>query len=103
MIHLAQQALLIINGKQTNDECPVKENLIKVQNVFDKIHKIFIQYVDSVYILSKGKDNFRNIIPNLQYASQIFSKQYRIPFTYSYHILRKSSKPVYDMTKDEFF
>ena len=81
----------------------MKDNLIKIQNVFDKIHKIFIQYVDSVYILSKHKDNFRKIIPDLTFASQIFSKQYRIPYQYSYHILRKSAKPVYDMNEQEFF
>jgi len=99
MIHLAQQTQIIINGKPSNDDYPVKENLIKIQNVFDKIHNIFIQYVDSVFILSKGKQNFKNIIPNQLFASQIFSKQYRIPYQYSYHILRKASKHVYEMSQ----
>ena len=48
MVHLAQQTQHIINDIEDCD-------LIFIQNMFDKIHQVFIQFIDTLYFLSDDR------------------------------------------------
>ena len=102
MAHLAQQTQYIINEDQS-------ENLTLIQNNFDKLHHLFLQFVETVYFLtgdshSPGGDRskYGKVVPNPLHSPDILATQYRLPYQYSFHILRKATKPIYKLSDQEF-
>ena len=85
MVHLAQQTQYILNDNEAKD-------LIYIQNVFDKIHLIFGQFVDTAYLLSNDRQQYKMLMPDSKYLPQILSKEYRLPYQYSLTIIRRSFK-----------
>jgi hypothetical protein len=61
-----------------------------------------MQFVDSLAYLCQGHQTYSKILPNIKFASEIFSKEYRIPYQYTFHIMRKSIKPLNEMSSQEF-
>jgi len=102
MSHLAQQTQYIINEDKS-------ENLTLIQNNFDKLHHLFLQFVDTTYFLtsdshSPGGDRSKycKVVPSQLHSPDILATQYRLPYQYSFHILRKATKSIYKLSEQEF-
>jgi hypothetical protein len=61
-----------------------------------------MQFVDTLYFLTEERKQYAEIMPAHSLVNDVLSKQYRGPYQYSFHILRKSYKPVQEMTPEEF-
>jgi hypothetical protein len=73
MAHLAQQTQYIINEDKS-------ENLTLIQNNFDKVHHLFLQFVDTVYFLtsdshSPGGDRskYGKVVPSQLHTPDILA------------------------------
>lgn len=95
MAHFAQQAHYVVDHLESED-------MLQVQNIFDKTHQLFRQFVDTVYFLKEDNQKFRQLMPPHEICSEVLAKEYRLPFQYCIYILRHSFKRMYDMSEAEF-
>lgn len=72
-----------------------------VQNVFDKSHQLFRQFIDTVYYLKEDREKFKSLIPPHQHYQDIVVNHYQIPYQYCFYILRHSFKTFSELSQDE--
>ena len=78
------------------------EDMLRLQSTFDRTHQLFRQFVDTVYFLKEDNAKFKQLMPDHEQCVGLLSRTYRIPFQYSFYIIRHSFKQLYDMNDVDF-
>jgi hypothetical protein len=94
-VHLAKQS-------QFAYEDDSSENLIKLLNKYDNTHKIFKQFLETTFLISRDRPGFRALLPPLGQIPDIAMKQFKLPFHYTLAIIRRGFPELYSMTTEEF-
>lgn len=61
-----------------------------------------MQLADTMYTVAGDRSEFSKLIPDQMHMPSILSSEYKLPFRYSFHIIRKSSIPIYSMSAEQF-